>query len=134
MKKFVVSMCTTAVLMGSGLAGTALANNHSDSKWNVTLPSFNRNVYTTSRLKTDKSRSYAKLNQIGVGKANVWALKANGAKISNPKYPLKQGQSVKMYNRAYEEYGRVNIKLAIEERTTKPVRVHAKGVWSPDSI
>lgn len=39
-----------------------------------------------------------------------------------------------MYNRAYEIYGRVRVRLAVESAEGYWVHVHSSGVWSPDSI
>ena len=133
MKKLLMPLIAMVCLFIGG-SGLVLANNHGDTSWNVVLPAFQKSVYTGSRLKTDKTRSYAKLTQIGQGKVHVWTEKANGAAIDTGSYDLKQGQSVKIYNRAYEMYGRVNIKLGMHNAYFTYVSVHAKGVWSPDSI
>lgn len=111
-----------------------LRNNHSDSTWDFNLPRWNQVAKTNSRLKTDKSRSYAKATAIGKGNIIAWTERANGGDINTGSYTLKQGQSVKIYNRAYEMYGRTNILLGVKTAGYEAVQVHSSGKWSPDSI
>lgn len=123
-----------ATMLAVGTTGIVSANNHGDSSWDAILPRNGGNYYTSARVKTDKTRSYVRVKQVGKGHVNVWAQKSDGVEISNPKYKLGPGQSVKMYNRAYEVYGRVKIRLAVESAEKYWVHVHASGVWSPDSV
>lgn len=123
-----------ATMLAVGTTGIVSANNHSDSSFEFNLSPFEGSSYSSARLKTDKSRSYARVTQIGKGKAHVWTERANGASINTGSYDLKQGQSVKIYNRAYEMYGRTNIMLGVHTASINYVRIHVKGLWSPDSI
>lgn len=122
-------------LVTVGSAGLVHAsNNHTDTSWDAILPRNGGNYYTGARNKTDKSRTYVRVNEVGKGMVNVWAQKSDGVEIGNPKYSLKAGQYQLMYNRAYEIYGKTKIRLAIESREGYVVHVHASGVWSPDSV
>lgn len=123
-----------ATMLAVGTTGIVSANNHSDSGFEFNLSPFQNSSYTSARRKTDKSRSYARVTQIGKGKAHVWTIRANGSDIHTGSYDVKQGQSVKIYNRAYEMYGRTNIKLGVHTSSINYVHVHVKGLWSPDSI
>ena len=133
MSKFILAALAVGMI-SLGSVGIVNANNHTDTSWDIILPRYRGNAYTNPRLKTDKSRTYVKCSQVGKGHINVWAQKSDGVEISNPKYQLGPNQSVRMYNRAYEIYGRVKIRLAIESQEGYFVHVHANGKWSPDSV
>ncbi|MBA1394260.1 hypothetical protein EQ500_10375, partial [Lactobacillus sp. XV13L] len=132
MKKRFILSALAGVMLSIGSSGLVLAdenedtgnleedtsellrNNHTDSNWDFNLPRLQGNMYTNSRMKKDKSRSYAKATAIGKGKIAVWTERANGGNINTSEYILKQGQSAKIYNRAYEMYGKTNIKLGVK--------------------
>ncbi|MBP2058369.1 hypothetical protein J2Z60_001548 [Lactobacillus colini] len=133
LKSGLVAALGTAML-AVGTTGIASANNHSDSLFDFTLGRFQTSSFSAPRLKTDKSRSYAKVTEIGVGQAHIWTIRANGASIDTGSVDLGQGESAKIYNRAYEMYGRTNIELGVHARDWRAVRVHVRGLWSPDSV
>lgn len=133
LKKFLLGFVATA-MVAVGSAGMVSANNHSDTAFDYNLPKFQRSDFTNSRQKQDKSRSYAKVTEIGEGKLHVWTVRANGASVATGSADLGQGQSAKIYNRAYEMYGRTNIMLGMHTTNFELVSVHVRGVWSPDSI
>lgn len=119
------------LFLGSSLA---FANNSQDREWEANLPRFQGNFYTEPATKTDRSYAYIKLKEIGKGRIRAWLQKSNGVEVNSPKYTVKQGQEKFVRNDAYEQYGRTDVRMAIESDDSRWVRIHAAGVWSPDSV
>lgn len=130
-KRLLLTAGITCMLAGSSLA---LANNHSDSRWEFTLPRAQGNCYTGARTKTDKSSAYLKCNKVGKGAIRGWLQMANGKECKSPKRVVYKGHSVKIPNYAYEQHGRSKVRMAIESSYANPIQISASGVWSPDSV
>ncbi|EGN0243698.1 DUF2712 domain-containing protein [Listeria monocytogenes] len=133
-KKLVVLGLAGAIfLSGMGILNVSAAN-YSVTKFSFTLGKLGANDYTGSRQKQNTTSSYVKLNSIGKGTMDTWLLKSNGASVRSKYVTVRQGESKKIANYAYEDYGKCNVKLAAETSKTQFVRVTATGLWSPDSI
>ncbi|ECL7818007.1 TPA: DUF2712 domain-containing protein [Listeria innocua] len=133
-KKLVVLGLAGAVfLSGMGILNVSAAN-YTDTKFSFNLGRFGGNDYSGARQKQNTTSSYVKLNSIGKGTMDAWIIKSNGAGVRSRYVTVKQGDSKKIANYAYEDYGKCNVKLAAETSKTQVVRVTATGLWSPDSI
>ncbi|WP_240424448.1 DUF2712 domain-containing protein [Lactococcus allomyrinae] len=132
MKKTIACFVVGGVL----LAGVTpvFANNHTDRAWGGTLPLLQANHYTNAYQKTDTSSGYIKLNTIGKGGINAYMQLYDGTSVNSPKVNLKAGQSKYVINYAYENYGQVNVRMAVESDYLNVVTIEAHGVWSPDSV
>ncbi|MBM7717631.1 DUF2712 domain-containing protein [Siminovitchia sp. FSL H7-0308] len=129
----VAALCFT-VGVGINTSDVEAAGNYKDKKFSFTLKPIKRNSYSKAREKRDATSAYVKLNSIGKGKMKAWIVKSNGASVRAKKVTVKQGQAKFITNYAYEDYGKVNVKLAGETEKAQIVKVAASGVWSPDSI
>jgi hypothetical protein len=130
-KRFISFAIGMAMLSGSI---PALANNHTDRAWGGTLGPLQKNHYTHAYTKTDASSGYIKLNSIGKGGINAYMQLADGTSVDSPKVNVKQGGHKYVSNYAYEKYGRVDVRMAIESDYFNTVSIEAHGVWSPDSV
>ncbi|MBC6148893.1 DUF2712 domain-containing protein [Listeria innocua] len=133
-KKLVVLGLAGAIfLSGTGILNVSAAN-YTDTKFSFKLGRLGGNDYSGARQKQNTTSSYVKLNSIGKGTMDAWIIKSNGAGVRSKYVTVKQGDSKKIANYAYEDYGKCNVKLAAETSKTQLVRVTATGLWSPDSI
>ncbi|QFV11650.1 hypothetical protein GEK51_13145 [Lacticaseibacillus rhamnosus] len=134
-KKGVTSLIVLGVvLISTGAASVALADNHADTSWHNEYRVWSPNDHTPARKKTNRTSYYNKTNSTKgrVGYITIWAALYDGRDASwGHNYRTYPGTSTLLWNNAVEKHGS-GISVRIDSRAFS--NGSADGVWSPDSI
>jgi len=133
-------MCTIAgvILLGGAVETTAVSgNNHHDTEFAFTVSGTQRR--TNYRKKTDDSSAYMKCTDISENDsytahaiANNTGETGGSVDVSNGYvYVFKKGTTKKIRNWTYERGFKYE---AIYMSPNYAHKMHAEGLWSPDSI
>ncbi len=127
------------ILMGGFIGGTHVSgNNHKDSKFSFTVQG--TQWATDFRPKKDDSSAYMKCTGISSGDSYTAHAIANNTGVSGQRsydvsngyvYVFKKGTTKKIRNWTYERGFKYE---AIFMSPNYGHKMHAEGLWSPDSI
>ncbi len=112
----------------------ALYNNHKDSGWDTYLTPWQGISQTPNRQKQDASYGYIKPTKLNGYRIRAWMTRMNGESVGSEVKVLSQGQEGFISQYAYERFGRVQVRMKLQNVTATSANVPAAGVWSPDSV
>ncbi|MED2185969.1 hypothetical protein [Bacillus wiedmannii] len=147
MKKFIskalcFSFLAGAIGLGLNPIQSKADSNHGDKDWYMNFPSYSWADRTTnpSRPKYNSTSVYFYVKDVSgnykVDKVVVRAKNKSGdyENCGTTYKGVGDGQTLRMINYAYEKFGK-NVMVDVMGTSGMHMNdVHAKGVWSPDSI
>lgn len=109
------------------------ARSHVDQAWDFELPKNHKPVFSDTRDKEDATSAYVKCMGTSDGSAIwAWIVMHDKSNAGCSPHMVIPGHEAFMTNNAYETHGHCSVRLGVSAE--KDRKIHANGVWSPDSV